>query len=425
MAKKSKDKGIRRNGSSDGSATMEIMTMADGSLGNIMREAEAMSEELIELRREFHMHPELSLQETHTAKTIADYLRRVDGIEVQEGIAGTGVLGLMRGGGGDGKTIMVRADIDGLPLVEANDVPYRSVNQGVMHACGHDTHITVALATAKLLSQHRDELRGSVKFCFQPAEERSGGAAPMIKAGVMDNPKVDRVIGFHVWGDLPVGQVGIRPGPVMAGVEEFVITVKGRGGHGAHPDQTVDPIVTAAHIVTALQSIVSRNVDPVDTAIVTVGKIEAGTAFNIIPDECKLTGTLRFFSEDVHKLIIKRVKEVAKGVAKAMGADADVHLTNEISMIPVDNDPEVTDWMKSIAAQTIGAERVVYPNQTLGGDDMALFLKEAPGCYLFVGGKNAKRGFDAPRHNAHFNVDEGCLPIGLALMAGGVLDYLR
>lgn len=425
MAKKSKDKGVHHNGSSDGSSQMEMSAVVEGAMGNIMREAEAMNDELIELRRDFHMHPELSQQETRTAKVIADYLRKVGDIEVQEGVGGTGVIGLMRGGGGDGKTIMVRADIDGLPILEANDVPYRSLNDGVMHACGHDTHITVALATAKLLSKHKSELRGNVKFCFQPAEERSGGAAPMIKEGAMNNPKVDRVIGFHVWGDLPVGNVGIRSGPVMAGVEEFVITVKGRGGHGAHPDQTVDPIVMAAHIVTALQSIVARNVDPVETAIVTVGKIEAGTAFNIIPDECKLTGTLRFFSEDVHKLLIKRLKDVAKGVARAMGGDADVQLTHDIAMIPVDNDPEVTDWMKSIAAQTIGADRVVYPNQTLGGDDMALFLKEAPGCYFFLGGKNAKKGFDAPHHNAHFNVDEGCLPLGLAMMAGGVLDYLR
>ncbi len=422
MAKKSKDKVVHQDGSSD---SFEMSAMVGGGMSNILHEAEAMQEELIALRRDFHMHPELSQQEVRTAKTIADYLRKLGGIEVQEGVGGTGVVGLMRGGADEGRTIMVRADIDGLPIVEANEVPYRSVNNGVMHACGHDTHIAVALATAKLLSQHRDELHGTVKFCFQPAEERSGGAAPMIKQGVMKNPTVDRVIGFHVWGDLPVGMVGIRPGPTMAGVEEFVITVKGKGGHGAHPDQTVDPIVTAAHIVTALQTIVARNVDPVETGICTVGKIEAGTAFNIIPDECKLTGTLRFFSEDIHKLLVKRLKEIAKGVAKAMGAEADVQLTNELGMIPVDNDAEVTAWMRGIAEQTIGGDRVVVQPQTMGGDDMALFLKEAPGCYLMIGGKNSKKGFDAPHHNAHFNVDEGCLPIGLTLMSAGVLDYLR
>ena len=420
MAKK--DKGIRHNGSS---AAAERSANEGADLSYIWLEAQAMADEMVELRRDFHMHPELSQQETRTAQVIADYLRKLGGIEVQEGIAGTGVVGLIRGVAGGGKTIMLRADIDGLPIIEANDAPYRSVNPGVMHACGHDTHITVALATARLVSKHRDQLRGNLKLCFQPAEERAGGAAPMIKQGVMQNPTVDRVIGFHVSSDLPVGLVAIRAGASAAGVEEFVITVKGRGGHGAHPDQTVDPIVTAAHIVTALQSIVARNLDPVDKAVVSVGKVEAGTAFNIIPDECKLSGTLRFFSEDVHKLLLKRVKEVAKGVAKAMGADADVQITPEITMIPVVNNPEVSEWMKTVAARTIGAECVFTPPQIMGADDMALFLKEAPGCYLGIGGRNSKKGFEGPHHSATFDIDEDCLPVALAMMAGGVLDYLH
>lgn len=418
MAKK--DKGVHHNGSIE---LAKANTNERTDLSYVWSEAQAMRDELVELRRDFHMHPELAHQETRTAKTIADYLRKLGDIEVTEGVGGTGVVGVLRGAG-EGKTIMLRADMDALPIVEANDVPYHSLNHGVMHACGHDTHIAVALVAAKMVSLRRNHLRGNLKLCFQPAEEADGGAEDMIKQGVMDNPRVDRVIGFHVEGDLPVGKVGIRPGPQAAGVEEFVITVKGKGGHGAAPHETTDPILAAGHILTALQTIVSRNVDPVDKALVTVGKIEGGTAFNIIPDECRLTGTLRFFSEDTHKLLVKRLTEVARGVAKAMGGSADVYLNPGVTMIPVVNDPEVSEWLASVAARTVGSERVILTEQVMGGDDMALFLRDTPGCYPMIGGQNLKKGYSGLHHSSHFDIDEDCLPIALAMMAGGVLDYL-
>lgn len=436
---KKKDKKGKKDRDAEAVADAAMNALADsatvsmnGSNGNgsvdyaaIMDEANAMSNELVRLRRYYHMHPELSSQEFATAKAIAEYLRALGNVEVTELVGGTAVLGLLRGGAGDGPTIMVRADIDGLPLVEANDVEYKSQNVGAMHACGHDTHIAVALATAKLLSQKAATLKGSVKFAFQPAEERSGGALPMINEGVMENPTVDRVIGFHIWGDMEAGKLGISPGPVMAGVEEFVVTIKGKGGHGAHPDQTVDPIVVAAHLITALQSIVSRNVDPTHTAICTVGKVEAGTAFNIIPETVKLTGTLRFFTEEVHQLLLKRVKELAEGIAGGFGATAEVKYTGDLAMIPVDNNPETTAWLRELAIRTIGEERVVPQGQTMGGDDMALFVKQAKGTYFFLGGRNDKRGLNSPHHSPTFDIDESGLPLGLAVMTAGVLDYLK
>ncbi len=439
---KKKDKKGKKDRATEQTADVALSALADSAdpaavgstvagsngasdYGGIMQEALAMNEELVSLRRYYHMHPELSSQEFATARSIADYLRGLGNIEVHELVNGTAVLGLLRGGAGDGPTIMVRADIDALPIIEANTVEYKSQNVGVMHACGHDTHITGVLATARLLSQRAATLKGNVKFAFQPAEERSGGAQPMIDEGVMKNPSVDRVIGYHVWGDMRVGKVGISAGPVMAGVEEFVITIKGKGGHGAHPDQTVDPIVVAAHLITALQTIVSRNVDPLDTAICTVGKVEAGTAFNIIPETAKLTGTLRFFKEHVHELLLERVRTLAEGVAAGFGATAEVKYTGDLAMIPVDNDAETTAWLRGVAERTVGAERVVDQGQTMGGDDMALFVKQAHGTYFFLGGKNEAKGFDSPHHSSTFDIDEGCLPYGVAVLTAGVLDYLK
>jgi amidohydrolase len=383
---------------------------------------------LIELRRHFHAHPELSFAEHETAGTIAARLREI-GLEVTEGVGGTGVVGLLRGtadgaeGAGEAKTLLVRADIDALPVEEANDAPYRSQAPGVMHACGHDGHTAIALTVAGLLADRRDRLRGNVKLAFQPAEERVGGAAPMIRDGVMENPHVDAVIGLHLWSPTHVGEVVVQAGPFFASADMFRLTIRGRGGHGAMPHLNVDPVVAAAQIVVAAQTLVSRETSPFHTAVVTFGEIHGGSAGNIVADEVRLSGTIRAYDARDREHLLRRLGEVARGIATSLRAEAEYEIGPGCQACV--NDPAITELVRRAAEAAVGAEGIAAGDGRQSvSDDMALFLDAAPGCYFLVGAGNPERGITAPHHSPRFDIDEESLPIGVEVLARATLEYL-
>ena len=387
---------------------------------DIAAELAAAKDDMIALRRDLHAHPELSFQEQRTAGIIADRLRAA-GLEVQTGVAGTGVVALLRGAQ-PGKTLALRADIDALPITEAGDAPYRSQTPGVMHACGHDGHTAVAVTVASLLAGHRAALRGNVKFLFQPAEERIGGAKPMIDAGALRDPAVDAVVACHIWADLPVGKVGLRAGPAFASADEMHIVVKGRMGHGALPHQAVDSIAVAAQVIAALQTLVSREIDPLKPAVVTIGTIHGGTAFNIIAAEVDMRGTLRAFDMAVRNHLVERAEGLVAGLCAAMRAE--YSFRSVLGCPPCVNDPAITDLVRRAAVAAIGAENVVDMEPTTGSDDMAYFLESVPGCYFKVGGRNTARGAGHPHHSPLFDFDEDALAVAARVLLQTVFAYL-
>jgi len=391
-----------------------------GNKVDFKAEAEALRDQLIAWRRDFHMHPELGLQEHRTAGVVAGNLREL-GYRVQTGVGETGVVGLLEGER-DGPVVMLRFDMDALPITEENEVDYVSQNPGVMHACGHDGHVAMGLGVATLMAQRQEEMAGALKIVFQPGEEGMDGAALMVEDGVLDDPRPDVVAVTHVWSDMPVGEVDVTSGPVMAAAERLVCTVRGEGGHGALPHQAVDPIVATAQIVVALQTVVSRNVSPLDTAVVSVGKIKGGDAFNIIPPRVELSGTIRTYSPEVREMVMRRVREVVEGTAKACGVEAELEL---IPLTPaVINDVEVAAVARAAAEAVVGPENVHSGERTMGSEDAAVFLNEVPGCYFFLGAANKERGLDAPHHNPRFDFDERALPLGVAIMMNVLAHYL-
>lgn len=382
----------------------------------------ACTDDLIAHRRHFHQHPELSHEEHETAAAIAEHLRAL-GLDVTEGVGGHGVVGVLRGtaeGAANGPTLMVRADIDALPITEQSDAPYTSQRPGVMHACGHDGHIAIAATLAEILNARRDRLRGTVKFAFQPAEERAAGAEPMIAAGVMQG--VDAVIGLHLWSQVPVGEVAVRPGAFFASADELHLRVRGRGGHGAEPHLTVDPVVATAQIITALQTLVSREINPLHSAVVTFGTIHGGTAGNVVADEVELMGTLRTYDPADREYLLRRIGEVARGVAESLRAEA--IFEPGMSCPACVNDEAVAALVRRAAVATVGEGHILGERRFSVSDDMARFLQEAPGCYFVVGAGNVERGITAPHHNARFDLDEACLPIGVEVLARAALEYL-
>jgi len=384
-------------------------------------EAEALREQLVAWCRDFHMHPELGFQEHRSAGLIADRLREL-GYQVQAGVATTGVVALLEGQQ-PGPVVMLRFDMDALPVTEVNEAKYVSQNPGVMHACGHDGHMAIGLGVATLMAQHQGEMVGTLKLVFQPGEEGMDGAKVMVKEGVLENPRPDVVLATHIWNEKPVGTVSASPGATMAAAEKWTCTVRGKGGHGALPHQTVDPIVATAQIVTALQSVVSRNVSPQETAVVTVGTVHGGDAFNIIPTQVDLSGTIRTYSPQVREMVLRRVREVIEGVAAACGAEADLDI---ISLTPaVINDAGVVEMVRAAAEAVVGAENVSSDVRTMGSEDAAFFMQEVPGCYFFLGSANAERGLDAPHHNPRFDFDEDVLPLGVAVMMQSLAHYLH
>jgi len=383
-------------------------------------EAERLREKLIGWRRDFHRHPELAFEEHRTAKIVADHLKRL-GYHVQTGVARTGVIGLLEGAK-PGPVVMVRFDMDALPVTEETGAEYASEVPGRMHACGHDGHVAMGMGLAELMAARRDEMAGTLKLIFQPAEERGNGAEAMVKEGVLKSPRPDVFLATHVWNERPVGTVDVSTGPVMAAAEKFTCVIKGRGGHGALPHLTVDPIVASAQVITALQTVVSRNVSPLDTAVVSVGSIHGGDAFNVIPPQVEMTGTIRTYEPSTRETVLRRVREIVEGVTAACGAEAELEIQ---SLTPaVINDSAVAEMVRKAAETVLGPERVTSGERTMGSEDAAFFMKEIPGCYFFLGSANADKGLDAPHHNPRFDFDEEALVLGVAILAQAVAFYL-
>lgn len=380
--------------------------------------------DLVATRRDLHEHPELAFEEVRTSGIVARRLNTL-GMEVRIGIAQTGVTGFLRGGaaGPDAKTIAIRADMDALPIDELNEVEYRSQFAGKMHACGHDGHTAILLTVADVLSKRRAELAGNVKFVFQPAEESIGGAKPMVEQGVMQG--VDAVIGLHLISDIPFGRVGVRAGEIFASADDYILTARGRGGHAASPHEAIDPIVIAAHIITALQTLISRETSPFRPSIITIGEIKAGTAFNIIPEIATMRGTIRSFSSEHRTYLMRRIAEVAGGIASALGGSCDIEWQIG-GCPPCYNDPAITAVVRQAAVDAVGEEMVDEDEGVMstGSDDMAEFLQAVPGCYFVVGMRNEARGTHYQHHHPRFNIDEDALPIGVEILARAALDYL-
>lgn len=379
--------------------------------------AEAMSieNEMIRMRRAIHQKPELAYHEEETAKLVAEKLESF-GIKVKPGVGGTGVLGILRGAK-MGKVVALRADMDALPIEEMADVEFKSKVKGTMHACGHDAHVAMLLGAAKLLATHRDELHGTVKFLFQPAEEHGGrgGALPMIEDGVMRDPKVDFVFGLHIDSNRHLGEFGVKEGAIMAAPDTFRLRIIGRGGHGSAPHKTVDPIYVAAQVILALQGVSSRMIDPVRPFVISVGAVHSGTKENIIPDEALLVGTIRTLDEATRKMAKAKVAEVAKGICRAFDARAEVEFEKDAYPVTV-NDPKATEHVVRVLKKIPGT-RVRKIEAVLGGEDFSRFLQKAPGTFYFLGTGNPAKGCVSPIHSSKFKVDEDVLKFGAASLA--------
>lgn len=384
-------------------------------------EAQNLFEYTRALRRDFHMHPELGYKEIRTAGVVARTLKDL-GLEVATGIAETGVVALMEGKR-RGPVVLLRFDMDALPIQEETAAEYASKNPGVMHACGHDGHTAVGLTVARILNAHKDELAGVVKFVFQPAEEGLKGAERMVAEGVLENPRPDISLALHVWNEKPVGWLGITPGPVMAAADIFSIRITGKGGHGALPHQAVDPVLAAAHVITAVQSIVARNVHPQKTAVISVTQVQGGDAFNVIPMTVQLSGTIRTFKPAVRSIVLERFLEVVGGVSRSMGCEAKIELE---SITPaVTNDPVITKRVQSIADSLQLDHQMQDDFSTMVSEDMAVIMQEIPGCFIFVGSANPEENLDAPHHHPKFDIDEKALTTGSALMAASAATFLK
>jgi len=383
-------------------------------------EALEIKEEIIALRRDIHRHPELGFEEKRTAKIVSDRLESL-GMMVTRNVAQTGVIGILKGTK-DSPVLLLRFDMDALPILEENEVDYVSQNPGVMHACGHDSHVAIGLSAAKLLAAKRDLLHGTVKFVFQPAEEGGGGAERMVEEGVLENPRPDYSMGVHVWNDKPVGWYGLTKGPVMAGAEIFSVNLQGKGAHAASPHQGIDPVVAAAQIITALQTILSRNVPPLESAVVSVCQVDSGTAFNIIPQQANFSGTIRTFKPEVFERVKQRFTSIVNNVAIAFDCQAEI--TIKRITYPVVNDPELVDLMAN-AVNVVDAQAMIdFSLQTMGSEDFSFMMHDIPGCFMMVGSANPEKGLNYGHHHPKFDIDEACLPYAVAILANGAVDIL-
>ncbi len=378
--------------------------------------AQDYQEEAILIRRHIHMNPELSYEEVETGKFIAAQLEKM-GIPYEHGIADNGVVGLIKGKNPDKKIIALRADIDALPIKEANDVPYKSKKEGIMHACGHDVHTASLLGAAKILKDCENDFEGTIKLLFQPAEERlPGGASIMIKEGALENPKPTSIIGQHVHPPLASGKIGLKPGIYMASADEIYVSVKGRGGHGALPQDCIDPIVITAHIITALQQIVSRNANPAMPTVLTLGKINStGGSTNIIPNEVKLMGTFRTFDEEWRGEAHKRMKKMAESIAEGMGGSCEFNVIRGYPALY--NNPELAINTKQWAIDFLGEENVVDLPLRLTAEDFAYYSQVMPACFYRLGTGNQEKGITSPVHTNTFDIDEDCMELSIGLMA--------
>ncbi|MEJ7839171.1 MAG: amidohydrolase [Thermomicrobiales bacterium] len=373
-------------------------------------------------RRHFHQNPELGFQEFETSRFVAERLASMGVEDIRTGINGTGVIGLIRGTTG-GKVVLVRADMDALPIFEENEVEYRSASDGVMHACGHDAHTAILLAVTRVLMDRRDQFSGAVKVLFQPAEELfPGGANGMIAEGVLEDPHVDEVFGLHMANDQPVGKIIVGSGPVMAAADSFTLRIQGKGGHAAYPSYNVDPVVIGSQIVIALQTLVSREVDPTKAAVVSTCVFKAGDAFNVIPDFAELGGTVRTFDPAVRDLLEQRIGELASGVALAMNATVSYEYRRGYPATV--NEAEAVEIVRMAATDVVGADNVLLADPKMGAEDFSYFLEHRPGAFFFVGSKNDDKGLVWGHHHPRFDIDEESLGIGIQTMVATVLGYL-
>jgi len=393
-----------------------------------------IEQKVIDWRRHFHQNPELSNREFKTAEVIAKHLKSL-GLEVETGVAKTGVVGVLKGKH-PGKVLALRADIDALPVEERNDLPFKSIVKttfldtpvGVMHACGHDTHTAILMGAAELLSKHRDQIYGTIKFIFQPAEEgpppgEVGGALEMVKEGVLKNPDVDIIVGLHINSQTPVGMIRYKPGGTMAAAQRFVLKINGKQTHGSQPWAGVDPIVIAAKIIDAYQTIISRESDLTnEAAVISVGKITAGVRFNIIPESCELIGTVRTLDFGMQKHINQRMKELAEGIAAAYGGTAELDIQNSTSI--TNNEPNLVNELLPTLERVAGKDQVVLSKATTGAEDFSYFQEQVPGFYFFLGGMTPGSTGSYPHHTPDFKIDESGLLLGVKAMTEISLDYL-
>ncbi len=381
----------------------------------IKQMAHSNASEVIANRHHLHSYPELSFQEYKTAAFIAQKLKEI-GLSPQEGIANTGVVALIEGRNPASKVIGLRADIDALPIFEQNDVSYKSTNEGVMHACGHDVHTSSLLGAAKILNQLKDEFEGTIKLVFQPAEEKApGGASIMIKEGVLENPKVGSMLGQHVAPNIPVGKIGFREGMYMASTDELYLTIKGKGGHGAMPDQLIDPVLIASHTIVALQQIISRNRKPASPSVLSFGRFIADGVTNVIPNEVTIQGTFRCMDEEWREDGLKRMKKMAEGMAEAMGGSCEFTVVKGYPFLK--NHPELTRRMKQEAIAYMGQENVIDLDLWMAGEDFAFYSQVVDACFYRLGTRNEARGIISGVHTPTFDIDESALEIGPGLMS--------
>ena len=386
----------------------------------IIDHAEELHDYTQVLRRDFHMHPEIGFQEVRTAGIVARELQELS-LDVRTGIAETGVVALIKGAK-PGPVVLARFDMDALPIHEETGADYASQTPGTMHACGHDGHTAIGLTVARMLHARQGEMSGTVKLVFQPAEEGLGGAQRMVAEGVLENPQPDYCLALHLWNEKPVGWLGVTPGPSMAASETFRVKLTGKGGHGAAPHLTVDPLFAAAQIVSALQSIVARNVSPMETAVVSVTSLHSGTTFNVIPQTAEFQGTIRSFDPQIRSMIIERFQQIVNQMALALNCSAEVEME---SVTPaVINDLALSKRVQQIAQQLYPQAEIDTNERTMGSEDMAFMMQEIPGCYFFVGSANPEKGLDAKHHHPRFDFDESALTSGAALMTAAVLDLL-
>jgi amidohydrolase len=390
-------------------------------LPHLLAESRTLFDYTRALRRDLHRNPELGFQEVRTAGIVVRELNAL-GLEVSAGVGKTGVVALLEGAR-PGPVVLLRFDMDALPVAEETGAEYASQNPGVMHACGHDGHTAIGLSVARLLESHRQDLAGTVKFVFQPAEEGLGGAEAMVADGVLENPRPDLALALHLWNEMPVGRLGLTAGPVMAASEIFQVRITGRGGHGALPHRVVDPVLAAAQVVTALQSIVARNVSPLESAVVSVTNIKGGDAFNVIPSSVELKGTIRSFDPEVRRQVLERFHQVVAGVAQALGCQAEIALKRVTPAVV--NDAGITQRVQAVASRVLPESVQYVSHRTMGSEDMAFMMETVPGCYFFVGSANREKGLDYGHHHPRFDFDEEILPQAVALIASAAAEFLR
>jgi amidohydrolase len=392
-------------------------------LSSVKEASLAAAVDVIKMRRHLHANPELSYQEHKTSKFVADTLRSF-GLNPVEGIAGTGVVALIEGRNAGKKTVALRADMDALPIHEANNVDYKSKNVGVMHACGHDVHTSSLLGTAKILAGVRDQFEGTVKLIFQPGEEKNpGGASLMIKEGVLENPRPLSIIGQHVMPLVPVGKIGFREGMYMASSDEIYIKVIGKGGHGATPELTIDPVLIASHIIVALQQVISRNASPKQPTVLTFGRIHGDGATNIIPDEVNIAGTFRALNEEWREAGLKKITKMAESMAEGMGGRCEIELSRGYPYLK--NDPGLTRRIRKAAEEYVGPENVVDIDLTLGSEDFAYYSHLVPASFYRLGTRNESKGITSYVHTPTFDIDEDALKIGPGVMAWMAISELK